>query len=60
MPRASAAAMTLAALPGTRTVRVSKKDSLASSRPAIFSVAARARVLLWTVSAIAFSPSGPW
>ena len=60
MPRASAAAMTLAALPGTETVTVSKKVSVASSRPATLSVVARVRAWLWTRSAIAFSPSGPW
>ena len=42
------------------TVTVSKKVSVTSSRPATLSVAASVRAWLWTRSAIAFSPSGPW
>ena len=60
MPLASAAAMISAALPGTETVTVSKKDVCSTSRPAAFREAAMVLAWPWTVWAMAFSPSGPW
>ena len=60
MPLASAAAMMSAALPGTDTVTVSKNEVCSTSKPAALSEAAMVRAWPWVVSAIAFSPSGPW
>ena len=47
------------AWPGTTTVTVSKKDSVATSKPRRLSPSAMIRVIRWTLLAIFLSPSGP-
>ena len=59
-PASRARSASASASPGTRTVRVSKYDSVTTSRPAAESPAASAFASRCTRAAMARSRSGPW